>query len=413
MNTVSFILRQSGEQRAAVRWLALDAIAPLAGAIVGTTVSISETRPRLPARRLRRLLPLHGRHRPAAGGAPARIGPPRRADGRRLHRDGGDRLRGVALSDVGAHERAHPQPSNRASGPGRPKAAASMACLGERIATMHERVLATPDAIDATSSTTARARDGRSTLPSRSSATSPTLAVAGSEQEVRLRVQLVDRVRGRARGSARRRCRPRRRTSRPDASCETDEYHEQLGHRISFTPTAATRTAKAYPSVRSRMSRCCRSTPAMTPTTRRHADSDVAPATSTSPCGGIGDRAGSRREQDRRQRGRPGAALVEARKPAIEQVHDHDPAADAEQRAEESESKPRRCRRASWCRPPPYSTQVDALSRLAAEPERAALFLDVDGVLAPIVDDPRTPSSPRRRARSCAGSRAASVWSPV
>ena len=43
MNTVSFILRQSGEQRTAVRWLVLDAIAPLAGAIVGTTVSISET----------------------------------------------------------------------------------------------------------------------------------------------------------------------------------------------------------------------------------------------------------------------------------------------------------------------------------------------------------------------------------
>ena len=31
---------------------------------------------------------------------------------------------------------------------------------------------------------------------------------------------------------------------------------------------------------------------------------------------------------------------------------------------------------------------MDALSRLAAEPERAALFLDVDGVLAPIVERP-------------------------
>jgi trehalose-phosphatase len=31
---------------------------------------------------------------------------------------------------------------------------------------------------------------------------------------------------------------------------------------------------------------------------------------------------------------------------------------------------------------------VDALARLAQEPERAALFLDVDGVLAPIVADP-------------------------
>lgn len=42
MNTVSFILRQSGERRAAIRWLALDAAAPLVGAIVGTTVTVSE-----------------------------------------------------------------------------------------------------------------------------------------------------------------------------------------------------------------------------------------------------------------------------------------------------------------------------------------------------------------------------------
>jgi trehalose 6-phosphate phosphatase len=37
---------------------------------------------------------------------------------------------------------------------------------------------------------------------------------------------------------------------------------------------------------------------------------------------------------------------------------------------------------------------VDALSRLAAEPEQAALFLDVDGVLAPIVDDPEAAAVP-------------------
>jgi ZIP family zinc transporter len=42
MNTVSFILRQSGEVRNAVRWLALDAVAPFLGAIVGTVVSINE-----------------------------------------------------------------------------------------------------------------------------------------------------------------------------------------------------------------------------------------------------------------------------------------------------------------------------------------------------------------------------------
>jgi trehalose 6-phosphate phosphatase len=42
---------------------------------------------------------------------------------------------------------------------------------------------------------------------------------------------------------------------------------------------------------------------------------------------------------------------------------------------------------------------VDALSRLAAEPEQAALLLDVDGVLAPIVERPedaRVPDETRR-----------------
>lgn len=40
MNTVSFILRQSGDVRSALRWLSLDALAPLAGAIVGSGVGI-------------------------------------------------------------------------------------------------------------------------------------------------------------------------------------------------------------------------------------------------------------------------------------------------------------------------------------------------------------------------------------
>jgi zinc transporter, ZIP family len=42
MNTVSFILRQSGEVRSAIRWLGLDAIAPLLGAVVGSAVAIGE-----------------------------------------------------------------------------------------------------------------------------------------------------------------------------------------------------------------------------------------------------------------------------------------------------------------------------------------------------------------------------------
>src|SRR5215210_4698205 len=42
MNTVSFILRQGGAQRRAVRWLLLDAVAPVLGALVGSTVDVSE-----------------------------------------------------------------------------------------------------------------------------------------------------------------------------------------------------------------------------------------------------------------------------------------------------------------------------------------------------------------------------------
>ncbi len=42
LNTVSFILRQSGSRRQAIRWLAVDAVAPLLGAIVGAAMSISE-----------------------------------------------------------------------------------------------------------------------------------------------------------------------------------------------------------------------------------------------------------------------------------------------------------------------------------------------------------------------------------
>jgi ZIP family zinc transporter len=42
MNTVSFILRQSGDRRSARRWLTVDAVAPLLGAIVGASIDISE-----------------------------------------------------------------------------------------------------------------------------------------------------------------------------------------------------------------------------------------------------------------------------------------------------------------------------------------------------------------------------------
>ena len=41
LNTVSFILRQGGDRRRALRWLAVDAAAPIAGAAVGASLSIS------------------------------------------------------------------------------------------------------------------------------------------------------------------------------------------------------------------------------------------------------------------------------------------------------------------------------------------------------------------------------------
>jgi ZIP family zinc transporter len=42
LNTVGFVLSQSNDRRQAVKWLAIDAAAPLAGAIVGTAMSLSE-----------------------------------------------------------------------------------------------------------------------------------------------------------------------------------------------------------------------------------------------------------------------------------------------------------------------------------------------------------------------------------
>lgn len=43
LNTVSFVLRQSGDRRQAARWLRVDAIAPLLGAIVGSFAGIPES----------------------------------------------------------------------------------------------------------------------------------------------------------------------------------------------------------------------------------------------------------------------------------------------------------------------------------------------------------------------------------
>lgn len=42
LNTVSFVLSQTGDRRKAFTWLSIDAAAPLLGAIVGASLSISE-----------------------------------------------------------------------------------------------------------------------------------------------------------------------------------------------------------------------------------------------------------------------------------------------------------------------------------------------------------------------------------
>ena len=42
LNTVSFVLSQSSDRRRAKRWLAVDAFAPLFGALVGAAISVSE-----------------------------------------------------------------------------------------------------------------------------------------------------------------------------------------------------------------------------------------------------------------------------------------------------------------------------------------------------------------------------------
>lgn len=43
MNTVGFILRQGGNRRSALTWLAVDAAAPLVGAVVGASLAVSES----------------------------------------------------------------------------------------------------------------------------------------------------------------------------------------------------------------------------------------------------------------------------------------------------------------------------------------------------------------------------------
>lgn len=43
LNTVSFVLSQSSDRGRALRWLRIDAVAPLAGAVVGSSLSVSDS----------------------------------------------------------------------------------------------------------------------------------------------------------------------------------------------------------------------------------------------------------------------------------------------------------------------------------------------------------------------------------
>ncbi len=97
LNTVTFVLRQQGDRKKALRWLAADAAAPFFGAIVGTLISISEPEPGLPARRLRGLLPLRRLVGPAPRGPRAHLAAAGRPDPRGLRGHLRRRHRRVAL----------------------------------------------------------------------------------------------------------------------------------------------------------------------------------------------------------------------------------------------------------------------------------------------------------------------------
>jgi trehalose 6-phosphate phosphatase len=114
----------------------------------------------------------------------------------------------------------------------------------------------------------------------------------------------------------------------------------------------------------------------------------------------VRDHPRDRRDPDRCQRRRRSCTSLPCTEEE-EQRHDHDPSADSEQGAEESsheadEDEPHG----------PYSCNVDLLARLSEVPAQAALFLDVDGVLAPIVprpEDARVPEETRAELRRLGG----------
>src|SRR6059058_1306466 len=103
----------------------------------------------------------------------------------------------------------------------------------------------------------------------------------------------------------------------------------------------------------------------------------------------VADRAGHRGDRDRAERRRHRRPFREAREEE-EQRHGDQPAADAEQRAEEAGDDPddRKTEHRS------YRMGVNALARLREDPGGAAILLDIDGTLAPIVARPEDSAVP-------------------
>ena len=111
----------------------------------------------------------------------------------------------------------------------------------------------------------------------------------------------------------------------------------------------------------------------------------------------VRDDAGDRGDADRRKRGRRGRPNVPMRDEE-EQRNDDDAATDPEECAEEPCGQTDQDQAHG-----PYARAVAALlERLAAEPQLAGLFLDFDGVLAPIVERPEDAYPPDEARRELA-----------
>src|SRR4051812_6134340 len=208
--------------------------------------------------------------------------------------------------------------------------------------------------------------------PSRRAATGRARRVSGRTGSRRRRrtCRPADRLRDRARSQARSSL-----EEQPDGDAEQECGEQQLD------------CARAKPLLHGRRewdrSRC------REPDQRRIRNVDV-------PVECVCDHARHSGDADRCQRGR-GRGL---RLPAAQQKqqrHDDDPASDSEQRAEEP--------RDETDEDEPHARilgRVNLLARLAEHPSHAAIFLDVDGVLAPIVprpEDARVPDETRAELR--------------